>query len=40
MKKDVLKNWAIFTGKHVRRGLIFDKVAGLRPAALLKKRLL
>ena len=27
------------TGKHLRQGLLFNKVAGLRPATLLKKRL-
>ena len=28
-----------FTGKHVCWNLFFNKVAGLRPAILLKKRL-
>ena len=38
-KNGVLKNFANFTGKHLSRSLIFSKVAGLRPAFLLKKRL-
>ena len=29
-KKRVLKNFAKFTGKHLRRSLFFNKVAGLR----------
>ena len=37
MKKDFLRNFTKFTGKHP--GLFFNKVAGLRPATLLKKRL-
>ena len=48
MKKRVLKNFAIFIGKHLSESLFFNKVAGLqphemfkqwdwRPAALLKK---
>ena len=28
-KKGVLKNFAKFTGKHLRQSLIFNKVAGL-----------
>ena len=36
-KKDVLKNFAKFTGKHLLQSLFFNKVAGLRPATLLKK---
>ena len=28
-KKDVLKNFAKFTGKHLCQGLFFNKVAGL-----------
>ena len=39
MKKGILKNFAKFTGKHLCQGLFFSKVAGLRPATLLKKRL-
>ena len=30
-KKSVLRNVAKFTGKHLRQGLFFNKVAGLRP---------
>ena len=37
-KKGVVRNFAKFTGKHLCRSLFF-KVAGLRPATLLKKRL-
>ena len=33
-----LKNFAYFTGKHLRWSLFFNKVASLRPLALLKKR--
>ena len=35
----VLKNFAKFTGKHLCQSLFFNKVTGLRPASLLKKRL-
>ena len=38
-KKDVLENFAKFTGRRLRQSLFFNKVAGLRPATLLKKRL-
>ena len=38
-KKGVLGNFAKFTGKHLCQSLFFNKVAGLRPAILLKKRL-
>ena len=38
-KKGVLKNSTKFTGKHLCQSLFFNKVAGLRPASLLKKRL-
>ena len=38
-KKGVLKNFAKFTGKHLCQSLFFNKVAGLRPVTLLKKRL-
>ena len=38
-KKDVVRNFTKFTGKHLCQSLFFNKVAGLRPAALLKKRL-
>ena len=37
-KKGVLKNFTEFTGKHLRCSLFFNKVAGLRPENLLKKR--
>ena len=36
-KKDVLSNFAKFTGKHLCQSLFFNKVAGLRPATLLKR---
>ena len=39
MKKGVLRNFTKFTGKHLCQSLLFNKVAGLRPATLLKKRL-
>ena len=32
-KKGVLRNYAKFTGKHLRQSLFFNKVAGLRPEA-------
>ena len=35
----VLKNFVKFTRKHPYQSLFFNKVAGLRPAALLKKSL-
>ena len=38
-RKGVLRNFAKFTGKHLCQSLFFNKVAGLRPATLLKKRL-
>ena len=38
-KKGVLRNFAKFTGKHLCQGLFLNKVADLRPATLLKKRL-
>ena len=38
-KKAVLKNFSKFTGKNLCRSLFFNKVAGLRPATLLKKGL-
>ena len=37
-KKDVLRNFAEFTGKHLCLGLFFNKVASVRPTTLLKKR--
>ena len=39
VKNDVLKNFAKFIGKLLYQSLFFNKVAGLRPAILLKKRL-
>ena len=36
-KKSVLRNFTKFTGKHLYQRLFFNKVAGLRPANLLKK---
>ena len=38
-QKDVLKNFTKFTGKQLCQSLFFNKVVGLRPATLLKKRL-
>ena len=38
-KKGVLRNFTRFTGKHLYQSLFFNKVAGLRPATMLKKRL-
>ena len=38
-KKAVLRNLAKLAGKHLYQSLFFNKVAGLRPATLLKKRL-
>ena len=39
VRKGVLRNFAKLTGKHLCQSLFFNKAAGLRPAALLKKRL-
>ena len=39
-KKGGLRNFAEFTRKHQCQRLFFNKVAGLRPATLWKKRLL
>ena len=39
VRKGVLVNLAKFTRKHLCQSLFFNKVAGLRPATLLKKRL-
>ena len=39
MKKGVLRNFPKFTGKHLCHSLFLNKVAGLSPATLLKKRL-
>ena len=38
-EKSILKSFAKFTGKHLRRSLFFNKVTGFRSATLLKKRL-
>ena len=38
-KKCVLRNFARFTGQHLCQSLFFNKVEGLRPASLFKKRL-
>ena len=38
-KRGVLRNFAKFKGKHLCQSLFFIKVAGLRPATLLKKRI-
>ena len=39
IKTVVLKNFEKLTGKHLYQSLSFNKVEGLRPATLLKKRL-
>ena len=39
VRKGFLINFAKFTGKHLCQSLFFNKVAGLRSATLLKKRL-
>ena len=39
IKIDVLKNFTKFTGKHLCQSLFFNKVEGLSPATVLKKRL-
>ena len=38
VRKVVLRNFVKFTGKHLCQSFFFSKVAGLRPATLLKKR--
>ena len=38
-KKDVLRNFIKFTGKHLCQSLLFNKDAGLKPATLLKRKL-
>ena len=40
MKKGVLRNVTKVTGKDLYQSLFFNKVAGLRPATLLKKETL
>ena len=39
VRKSILRNFAKFTGKHLCQSFFFNKVAGLRPAILLKTRL-
>ena len=39
IKNGVLRNFAKFTRKHLCQSFFFNKVAQLRPATLLKKRL-
>ena len=39
VRKGVFRNFTKFTGKHLCQSLFFNKVAGLRPPTLLKKRL-
>ena len=39
VRKGVLGNFIKFTGKHLCQNVFFNKVAGLRPATLLKRRL-
>ena len=39
-RKGVLRNFEKFTGKHLCRGLLFNKVAGLKTVTLLKKETL
>ena len=36
-KKGAVRNFAKFTEKHLCRSLVFNKIAGLRPATLLKR---
>ena len=38
-KSGVLRNFTKFKGKHLCQSLFFNKVAGLTPATLLKKRI-
>ena len=38
IKKGVFKNFVKFTGIHLCQSLFFNKVAGLKPVTLLKKR--
>ena len=39
VKKNVLRNFSKFTGKHLCHSLFFNNFAGLRPVTLLEKRL-
>ena len=38
VRKGVLRKFAKFTGKHLCQSFFFNKLAGLRPSTLLKKR--
>ena len=40
VRKGVLRNFTKFTRKHLCQSLFLNKVAGLRPASLLKKETL
>ena len=39
-KIGVPESFAKFTGKHLYQSLLFDKIAGLQPPTLIKKRLI
>ena len=39
IKKAILKHFVTLTGKHLRRGLFFNKVAGHQACNFIKKRL-
>ena len=39
LRKGVFKNFVKFTRKHLCQSLFFNKIAAIRPATLLKKRL-
>ena len=39
IKKGVLRNFVKYIGKHLCQSSFFHKIAGLRPATLLKKKL-
>ena len=39
MQNGILRNFTKFTGKHLCQSFFFNKVAGLGPATLLKRRL-
>ena len=39
VRRCILRNFAKFARKHLCQGLFFNKVEGLRPVTLLKKRL-
>ena len=38
VRKGILRNLTKFTGKHLCQSIFLNKVAGIRPATLLKKR--